>query len=60
MARDRATIPVSIIASKAAFSVGGRVISEKRSSLNPNTMEALICLKAWQLAEMRMQQAERE
>ncbi|KAF7150022.1 hypothetical protein RHSIM_Rhsim02G0102300 [Rhododendron simsii] len=60
MARDILTVPVSTVASKAAFSAGGRVISEKRASLSPDTMEALICLKDWQLAECRLQQAEQE
>lgn len=60
MARDILTVPVSTVASEAAFSAGGRVISEKRGSLKPDTVEALICLKDWQLAEQRMQQAEQE
>ncbi|KAG5516718.1 hypothetical protein RHGRI_037453 [Rhododendron griersonianum] len=60
MARDILTVPVSTVASEAAFSAGGRVISEKRASLSPATVEALICLKDWQLAEWRLQQAEQE
>ncbi|KAF7123656.1 hypothetical protein RHSIM_Rhsim12G0129800 [Rhododendron simsii] len=60
MARDILTVPVSTVASEAAFSAGGRVISEKRASLSPDTVEALICLKDWQLAEWRLQQAEQE
>ncbi|KAG5554223.1 hypothetical protein RHGRI_011921 [Rhododendron griersonianum] len=59
MARDILTVPVSTVASEAAFSAGGRVIYEKRTSLSPATVEALICLKDWQLAEWRLQQ-ERE
>ncbi|KAF7119686.1 hypothetical protein RHSIM_Rhsim13G0120000 [Rhododendron simsii] len=52
MARVILTVPISTVASEAAFSAGGRVISEKRSSLNPDTVEALIYLKDWQLAEI--------
>ncbi|KAG5548490.1 hypothetical protein RHGRI_013992 [Rhododendron griersonianum] len=60
MARDILTVPVSTVASEAALSAGGRVISKKRASLSPATVEALICLKDWQLAEWRLQQAEQE
>ncbi|KAK9941933.1 hypothetical protein M0R45_007624 [Rubus argutus] len=43
------------------FSVlGGRVVSEKRASLSPSTIEALICLKDWSLAKSRKQDAEQE
>ncbi|KAL9683781.1 hypothetical protein QQ045_021206 [Rhodiola kirilowii] len=42
MARDLLSIPALTVASEAAF---GRVVSEKRASLSPNTIEALICLK---------------
>ncbi|GFY85409.1 hypothetical protein Acr_04g0001470 [Actinidia rufa] len=58
MARDILTVPVSTVASEAAFSLGGRVISETRSSLNPETVEALICLKGWSLADSRRQEEE--
>ncbi|KAL9673933.1 hypothetical protein QQ045_030197 [Rhodiola kirilowii] len=33
------------------------VVFEKRASLSPNTIEALICLKDWSLAKDRMQEA---
>ncbi|BFG25039.1 hypothetical protein CerSpe_113130 [Prunus speciosa] len=39
---------------------GGRVVSEKRARLSPNTIEALICLKDWTLANSRMQDAAQE
>ncbi|KAF7130578.1 hypothetical protein RHSIM_Rhsim10G0107700 [Rhododendron simsii] len=60
MADDILTVPVSTVASEAAFSAVGRVIFEKRGSLSPDTIEALICLKDWQLAERRLQQAKQE
>ncbi|KAM5575092.1 zinc finger BED domain-containing protein DAYSLEEPER-like [Rosa sericea] len=60
MARDLLTIPASTVASESCFSVGGRIVSERRASLSPNTIEALICLKDWSLAKSRMQEAQRE
>jgi hypothetical protein len=60
MARDLLTIPASTVASESCFSAGGRVVSEKRASLSPSTIEALICLKDWNLAKSRKQDAEQE
>ncbi|KAL4561552.1 hypothetical protein LXL04_033719 [Taraxacum kok-saghyz] len=40
-------MPNSTVASESAFSVGGRVIDRYRSSLNPETAEALICAQDW-------------
>ncbi|KAK9944832.1 hypothetical protein M0R45_010381 [Rubus argutus] len=50
----------STVASEAAFSAGGRVVSEKRASLSPNTIQALISLKDWKLADARKQDMEQE
>ncbi|KAI8525790.1 hypothetical protein RHMOL_Rhmol13G0257500 [Rhododendron molle] len=53
MARDLLAIPVSTVASESTFSTGGRVISPFRSSLKPNTVQALICLQDWMQAHNR-------
>ncbi|KAF9596339.1 hypothetical protein IFM89_008865 [Coptis chinensis] len=45
MARDLLTSPVSTVPSESAFSASARVVSKYRSSLLPETIEALMCLK---------------
>lgn len=51
MACDILTIPASTVPSESAFSTGGRVISDYRSSLSSETIQALICLQSWIRAE---------
>ncbi|CAN1323950.1 Putative AC transposase [Linum perenne] len=43
MARDVLAVPISYVASESAFSTGGRVLSNFRTSLTPIIAEALIC-----------------
>jgi hypothetical protein len=47
MARDILSIPISTVASKSTFVVGGRVIDQYRSSLKPDVVEALVCTRDW-------------
>ncbi|TVU17577.1 hypothetical protein EJB05_33621, partial [Eragrostis curvula] len=47
MARDFLSIPLSTVASESAFSCGGRILGDTRSSLDPEMLEALVCAKDW-------------
>ena len=60
MAREILSVPISMVASKAYFSAGGRFVSNKRCDLSPKTVETLLCLKDWNLADTRQQEAEQE
>ena len=60
IARDVLTVSVSTVASEAAFSVGGRVVSKKRCNLSLEAIESVICLKYWNLADKRLHDHVRE
>ena len=60
IARDVLTMPVSTVASEAAFSAGGRVVSKKRCNLSPQSIEAVVCLKDWSLVDKRLHDHVRE
>jgi hypothetical protein len=47
IARDILAIPVSTVASESAFSTSGRILSEHRSRLTPEILEALMCSQDW-------------
>jgi len=47
MARDFLAIPLSTVSSESAFSLGGRILGDHRSSLAPEMLEALVCGKDW-------------
>ena len=47
MARDFLAVPLSTVSSESAFSCGGRVLGDSRTSLKPNALEALVCGKDW-------------
>ena len=54
IARDVLIVSISTVASEAAFSTGGRVVSKKRCNLSPKAIEAVVCLKDWSLADNRL------
>ncbi|KAJ1692524.1 hypothetical protein LUZ63_009222 [Rhynchospora breviuscula] len=47
LTRDILAVPISTVASESAFSIGGRVLSPVRSSLNDESIEALLCAQDW-------------
>jgi len=47
MVRDILAVPASTVASESAFSTGSRVLSDFRSRMTPETVEALVCLQDW-------------
>ena len=55
MARNLLTPSASTVVSESAFSAGSRVLTEKRTRLNEESLESLICLKDWNDARKRIQ-----
>lgn len=53
MARDVLAVPISTVASEAAFSTGGRVLDSFRSSLTPRMAQALVCGQDWLRAKAK-------
>ncbi|XP_074277565.1 zinc finger BED domain-containing protein RICESLEEPER 2-like [Silene latifolia] len=51
MARDILSIPVSTVNTKEAFTFGSKTLTSVQSSVMPETLQALLCLKDWLLAE---------
>ena len=60
IARDVLIVPVSTVASEAASSAGGRVASKKQYNLSPETIETVVCLKDWNLADKKLHDHVRE
>ncbi|CAN0838863.1 Putative AC transposase [Linum grandiflorum] len=47
IAKDILAIPVSTVVSESAFSTSGRLLRANRSTLDPLTIEALMCTQNW-------------
>jgi hAT family C-terminal dimerisation region len=45
--RDILAVPISTVVSEFTFSTSGRIPSPARSSLNDESIEALICAQDW-------------
>jgi hypothetical protein len=46
IARDVLAIPITTVAYESTFSISGRVLSEHRSRLTPQMLEALMCTQS--------------
>ncbi|XP_039037037.1 zinc finger BED domain-containing protein RICESLEEPER 1-like [Hibiscus syriacus] len=51
MARDVLGTPMSTVSQESAFNAGGRMLDSSRSSLTPDTRQALICTQDWLLIQ---------
>ncbi|KAJ4801750.1 Zinc finger BED domain-containing protein DAYSLEEPER [Rhynchospora pubera] len=47
LTKDILAVPISTVASESAFSTSGRILSPARSSLNDESIEALLCAQDW-------------
>ena len=47
VAKDVLVVPISTVASKSAFSTGGRIVNPFRSSLSPLMVQSLVCSQNW-------------
>ena len=55
LARDVLSIPVSSTSSESAFSLAGRILEERRTSLPPDMVRTLMTVKDGELARRRGQ-----
>ncbi|XP_037419213.1 zinc finger BED domain-containing protein RICESLEEPER 2-like [Triticum dicoccoides] len=60
LARDVLAFPISTVASESAFSTGGRILDEFRSSLTPFMVQGLICTQDWLRREIPVNNEENE
>uniref|UniRef100_A0A8R7QX52 HAT C-terminal dimerisation domain-containing protein n=1 Tax=Triticum urartu TaxID=4572 RepID=A0A8R7QX52_TRIUA len=55
LARDVLSVPVSSTSSESAFSLAGRILEERRTSLTPDMVRTLMTVKDGELARRRGQ-----
>ncbi|KAK3221248.1 hypothetical protein Dsin_008273 [Dipteronia sinensis] len=51
MACDQLTPPVSTVASKYACSADGGTMTDKRTKLGADSLEAVMCIRDWEAVE---------
>ncbi|XP_074324123.1 zinc finger BED domain-containing protein RICESLEEPER 3-like [Apium graveolens] len=47
IAKDVLVVPMSTVASESTFSTSGQVLSNRKNSLSPKTLESLMCSQSW-------------
>ena len=55
LGRDVLTVPILAISSESAFSLAGRILEERRTSLPPDMVRTLMTVKDGELARRRGQ-----
>ena len=55
LARVILVIPVSTVSSEQVFSTTGRIVEERSSSMTPEMVEVLACVRDWEHARKRLQ-----
>ena len=55
LTRDVLSVPVSTVSSESAFSLAGRIIDDRRTSLTPDMVKTLMSVKDGELARRRAQ-----
>jgi hypothetical protein len=55
LAKDVLSVPVSTVSSESAFSLAGRILDERRTSLTPDMVRMLMTVKDGELAKRRAQ-----
>ncbi|XP_071681604.1 uncharacterized protein [Lolium perenne] len=55
LAKDVLSVPVSTVSSESAFSLAGRILDERRTSLTPDMVRTLMTVKDGELAKRRAQ-----
>jgi hypothetical protein len=55
LARDVISVPVSSVSSESAFSLAGRILEDRRTSLTPDMVRTLMTIKDSELAKRRAQ-----
>jgi hypothetical protein len=60
LAKQILAVPISTVSVERAFSAGGNILDDTRSSMNPESLEAQTCMEDWVKASLRQQEYVRE
>ena len=51
IARDYLAIPTTLAPSECVFSTGGDIVTKKRNKLTGDSVQMIVCLKAWGIVQ---------